>query len=415
MFTSSYVQLDKKNKLSINYKNLYCINGEYYFFSINQIELPIVSLWNNQYLWRPTVKLFNNQDEIKEYTKDFESIDLATTCVLLWPHNIGHALFDGFFGCFTALTKFNFYDKDFFFLCKSKPDYNLMCYNIIEKFSRRTILDISSKKIKINNLIVGNGGCGNYVVNKECEVYGQKQFRSMSLFKERMLASYDLDANKKVNKKINAIIINNKRFNKKDFESINKTIDFYKNSKKINLKFINYGDYKSFYEQMEMISDIDLHISGPGTGICYMPFLKNNAVNINLGHTWYHPSGYKIPSFMEQRICSAADYVNTLYYDRYTYEDIEFEPLISLIEKSIYILNNNLKNDTNLNIDALVFNEYCNLYDKYEELCDYLTNTFTTWIEFFVNEHPETIKNFFDKDLLTKAKEKFKYPYYKIK
>lgn len=413
---SSYETSKCLDKLSVHYKNVCCINGEIYFLSQKNEELLTTTLWGNIYNWKPKIKIFNNEYEIINYTKNFKIINNAMLSTIMWPHNIGHLLWDNFYPSFVALNKFNFINEDFFFLVPSDVNYKEMGINIISVFSENQLLNMNKYNLLIKNLFVGLKGCGNYIVNENCELYGQKEFNSMTLFKNRMLKNFNCESNKQINKKIKGIIINNKRFNSIDFNSINYAIDFFKNSNDLDLKFVNYGDYNNFYEQIDLISDTDLHISGPGTGMLYMPFLKNGAVNINLGQTWYHPSGCKVPSFLEQRICVAADYITTLYYDRYIYENIEKEPLIEIINKAVFILKNKILLNY-LNIDALVFKQYCSLNEKHKELCKYLTDTYTTWIEFFINECPELIhnlKNIVDIDLLKNLKNKLKYPNYDI-
>jgi hypothetical protein len=109
----------------------------------------------------------------------------------------------------------------------------------------------------------------------------------------------------------------------------------------------------------------------------------------------------------EQSVCAAANYVNTIYYDRFTYNNIEFDPLVNLINRAISIVGTTQNN--NWNIDALIFKEYCKRCNNPREVCDYLTGI-AFFIELFVNEHPQaTPSNIIDIKLLRQIKIEFNY------
>jgi hypothetical protein len=153
-----------------------------------------------------------------------------------------------------------------------------------------------------------------------------------------------------------------------------------------------------------------------------MPFLKKGAVNINLGYIEHIQTNTArpnlkiegldndaliIPGWMEQSVCAGANYVNTIYYDRFTNNYIEFESLNLLIEKAIKKVNNIQQN--NWNIDAIVFKEYCKRCKNPEQLCEYLTGI-AFFIELFVNEHPKTYETgLVDIDLLRSIKNELNY------
>ncbi len=175
---------------------------------------------------------------------------------------------------------------------------------------------------------------------------------------------------------------------------------------------------------MKFLQDIDIHITGPGTGMLYMPFLKKGAVNINLGYIEHTQTNtarpniyienakaddYILPGWMEQSVCAGVEYVSTLYYDRFVHNDIEKQPFINIIDEAVFIINSKYLKLDNHNIDAKVFIEYCKRVDNAREVCNYLTNI-AFFIELFVNEHPAAIpKNLINIELLRKIKDEFNY------
>ena len=69
------------------------------------------------------------------------------------------------------------------------------------------------------------------------------------------------------------IIIDNKRYSEQEKNNIHKTI--HELNKNIDIKYIYWNkDFDSFEKQLCEIGKTDIHITGPGTGMMYMPFLK---------------------------------------------------------------------------------------------------------------------------------------------
>ena len=118
---------------------------------------------------------------------------------------------------------------------------------------------------------------------------------------------------------------------------------------------------------------------------------------------------FVFPGWMEQSVCSGANYVNTLYYDRTTYNNIEFTPLIDIINKAIDIIKQGITLKNNLNTDANIFIEYCRRSPNGNKYCKYLTDK-ALFIENFICEHPLAIEtDLVDIDLLHKIKDEFEY------
>lgn len=425
---SSYTTVGNQENLSIKYENIYSINGDLYYLTIKDVSPPYVNKFTNLYSFRPYIKQFETEKQLNSYLDEFkikEEIELAALGDNLWYGNIGHALWDGLYPLYVALVKFGYIDNDFTPLFGDFQNKQTLAYLPTIKFAGKDILDYHQldkhKLIHFKTLVAGTGNTGNRIINPDYIVYGEKEYNALSLFKKRLLSRYNLEIDKPLNSPLKAIIIKNKRFSQKEIDVINKIVDYYKNI--IEIKYIDwYHDYSSFEEQMKEIIETDIHITGPGTGMMYMPFLKKGAININLGYIEHIQTNSSrpnikidnidnnniiIPGWMEQSICASASYVNTLYYDRFTYNDLELEPLIQLINKSIKQVGH-LQNN-NWNIDALIFKEYCKRCKNPKELCEYLTSI-AFFIELFIHEHPKTLIGCpVDINLLNQIKKEFNF------
>lgn len=425
MSESSFQLVDTDNQLSIKYKNLYYINNKFLFFTTDKsIKLPSVNKWTDSYPWTPEIKLFNSYNDLIDFINinSFENIKFALLGDNLWYGNVGHALFDGLYPLFLAAIKFNLQEEPFVYLTDDWSNTKVTADEAVRLFSKTsTILNYHkiNKNIIFNTLIAGTGKTGNRIINKEYTLYG-KQYNALPIFKNRMMTSCGAIPDKPINKSIKIAIIDNKRYNAYEKNNIQKTIKYFQ--KNIDISFINWSDFNSFSDQMKFLQDLDVHITGPGTGMMYMPFLKYGSVNVNLGYMEHtqtngerpnikiqntNKSDHIFPGWMEQSVCAGADYVNTIYYDRFTYNNIEYQPLIEIINKAIIIVKNKQLLYNNHNIDAKIFIEYCKKINNSDELCAYLTNL-ALFIELFIHEHPlATNTKIVDLNLLRNIKNKY--------
>jgi len=427
---STYRIID--NGTSIEYSNLYSINGAIYFLSIDHIDLPWVKKFTISYEWRPTVMKFNSLDDLTAYVqglRKIETIELSVLSDNLWYGNVGHGLFDVLYPIYLSLLKFGYVDEPFTFLSMDWSWRENFMYNVIKKFTKQDLLEYTNltKTYHFKKLVAGTDGAGNRVVNKEVFIYG-KQWDGLQQFKKRLFDVNNLTLDKPVNvDRPKVIVINNKRFDARDIEIIKTVIN--NMSDVCDIKFIDwYHDYKhfgkdAFIKQMEDFQDVDIQVTAPGTGMMYVPLLKKGAVNVNVGYIERtqtngtrgnlkiaeskHPD-HLIPAYMEQPICAGTYYVTSLYYDRYKYNNLEIEPLITIINEAINIVKNKQLIEGNVAIDAQVFREYCKQAQDADATC-----TDLTWkslqVEFFVNEHPHALLPSTNMELLRLIKNKLNY------
>jgi hypothetical protein len=91
------------------------------------------------------------------------------------------------------------------------------------------------------------------------------------------------------------------------------------------------------------------------------------------------------------------------------YNNLEFEPLVSIIDNAISTLKSEEILEIKHNTDALVFKEYCKRVNNSKELCNHLTGI-AFFIELFVNEHPQTVPpHLVNVELLRQIKDELGY------
>ena len=421
-----------EDNVSIEYKNLYAIDGKIYFLTTENINLPYVKKFTISYDWKPEIMKFNSEEELIKYVEsleNLESIELSVLSDNLWYGHVGHGLFDVLYPIYLALLKFGYIDEPFTFLSMEWQSVENMMYSVIKKFTKQGFLEYTNltKNYHFKTLVAGTDLAGNRVINDELFLYGKK-WNGVYYFKKRLFDVYNISFDKPTNiEKPNVIIINNKRFTNDDMMVINKTIETL--SSICNIKFVDwYQDYKhfgngSFMEQMKDIQDVDIQVTAPGTAMMYTPLLKKGAVNINIGyieHTQTNGSrgnlkiieskhkDHLVPAYLEQTICAGSYHTTSLYYNRYKYNNLEFEPLVELIKEAVDIIKNKQITEGNLNIDGRVFREYCKRAKDSYNVCTYLTYR-SLQVEFFVNEHPYALPSTVDIELLRSIKDEFNY------
>jgi hypothetical protein len=426
---SCFSTKDDMEHLSVQYENIYIIDGTLTYLTTDRAtRLPSVSKWTSHYNWQPAIKVFPSKMDIDAFVSNLKgvvTIDLALYGDMVWCHNIGHALFDGLYPMYAAMVKFGYKDEP----CTVFTDLNVddkgqaLAKEVTETFSGNKLYNYHTLDRSIvyhcKKLISGTGGTGNRVITKEYTLYGETQYNAVTYFKERMYKMYDLTVDKPMRSRLQAIIVKNKRYSASEVAAMNAVI---RDASDIDIRWVDWQTYPSFREQLRVIQDTDIHITGPGTGMMYMPFLKKGAVNVNLGYMERTQTNgarpnlkianttiadFVLPAYLEQSVCAGARYVNTVYYDRYVFNDIEQAPLRATIEKAIQLVGTQAEN--NIHIDGLIFKEYCKRSKYPNEICNHLTGI-AFMIELFVHEHPDAVlKPFVELELLRGIKQGFHY------
>lgn len=420
---SSYKYIDG----SIKFSNVYICGTTILYLTLKEENIPTIYKSTHRDILPIIIKRFDSIESLNTFTKSLAisgKYEIGAIGDNMWYGNIGHALFDGLYPIYLAMVKFGYSDIDFTYFTHSWHNMKTLSTEVITKFSNNKIYNLTFDTNHIvfcKTLFSGFGDgkslCGNCVINQEYTLYGQKEYNALKLFRNRILKSFGISQSNKINDPIKVLVINNKRFSKEDLNILDNLVNICKD--KFNIKFIDwYHDYSSFDEQLHDFYDTDIQITGPGTGMLYAPFLKDGSININLGQLEcinsrmntkldYKDKDSCYPSWMEQCVCAGCDYINTIYYDRINYNNLELSILIDLLYNSLEILGKKCYN--NLNTDAIIFKHYCQQSGHGSTICKHLTDI-GYFIELFVNEHPNAILPIVNLELLRKLKQKFNYP-----
>lgn len=417
MYQSSFTTTDSSDELSVHYKNLYILNNVIYYFTTENIELPIVNIWTNYYSWRPVIKLFNSDEELKNFViSNFEkaiTIENGVYGGIVWSHNIGHGLFDGLYPSYLSLVKFGKWHEDFTFITNDWDDAQKnMTHGVVEAFSRSSILELNktNNNYIVKNFFCGTGRTGIRVMREDYTLYGKK-YEGIRHFRKRIFETYGLNSDLPTNKdNPKIIIIDNIRYTVEDRVEIDKAIYHYKKLG-YNIEYLYWYNYKTFSEQMKRFEDVDIQVSAPGTGMNYSPFLKRGAVSVNLGCIKYFPNDLTkpLPAYMEQAVGAGQDEISTIFYDRSNHLTLISEELIKKIDEAISLIKNSVVLTNNLNIDAQIYVEYCKRVSNARHISDHLTGM-AYFIEYFVNNYPNANpENIVDLKLLEDIKKQFNY------
>ena len=152
--------------------------------------------------------------------------------------------------------------------------------------------------------------------------------------------------------RIQGIIVHNKRYSESDIAALRGAIE---DLKHITVEYIDWSKM-SIQDQLLLLRDTDLYISGPGTGIMYHPFLTDGSVLIALGHHDYfsYQSRFynqiflskrqleRTVGFMEQMVTAGIDYIRALYYpicERH--RGIRKDIVLDLVNRGVNIIRSN--------------------------------------------------------------------------
>ncbi|CAF1016301.1 unnamed protein product [Adineta steineri] len=370
----------------------------------------------------------------------------------LWHQNIGHALFDGLYPAYVALIRFSpRHLQPFRILTEIRNCKDCWSEDVYSRFSglgimKIAVLDEMSKQkwFLFDEIIMGSGKLCQRCVQSNLQLPGGVELDASRLFRDRMYQQHGLiqstirknssSEHRKSSDILQAYIIHNKRFTTNDRIEINDTMNelnnytnFYLNKtiKKrkwplIHVTYLHYNKIQgqdpnsfrinatpidsrspiyelidnNFMTQLRTVRQMDIHITGPGTGQMYQTFLSDGSVTINVGGL---KSKNKFTSYMEQHMTSGTPYIKGLYYPiNKRSKGIKKDELIKLIRQAGQLILQGFSLPVNprenLALDGQLFVEMC---EKDKKFCSLVTdrspnNTFACvdfWPEDFVHEH----------------------------
>ena len=378
-----------------------------------------------------------------------------------WHFNIGHALFDGLYPAYVALIRFTSrHLHPFRLLVDIDECKDCWSENVYARFAglgiiKQSILNRMSagRWFVFDELVMGSGLMCQRCMQPNLQLPGSIELNGSRLFRDRMYAQHGLTSavtrrkhsaeSRELRGILNAFIINNKRFTFADrreirdaINELNKYTDEYLNDTNSNISklewprirvfYVYYGHIKAgdrhsqqphvpqvdiwmptyeltennFMAQLRLLRKIDIHVTGPGTGQMYQPFLSDGAVNINLGGL--RPAGMEktrtaYASFLEQHMTAGTPYIKGLYYPiNERSKGIKKDEVIKLIRNAGKLILEGfsipVNPKDNLAADGQLFIDMC---EKDQNFCKLVTkrsantnaNCIDAWVEDIVHEH----------------------------
>ncbi|CAF1117634.1 unnamed protein product [Adineta ricciae] len=378
-----------------------------------------------------------------------------------WHYNIGHALFDGLYPAYVAMVRFPPRHLHPFRVLAGIGDCN-DCWSedVYSRFAGLGILKQSvlnklsqDRWFVFDEIVMGSGAMCQRCTRPNLQLSGGVELDASRLFRDRMYRQHGFvplirrhkssSEHRTPNDILQAYVIDNKRFTPSDRKEmtdamneinnytysnmnqtrhnsralkwplINVTYIYYHMIKAQNMSALvvntNVADSRSptyeildnnFIAQLKLLRQMDIHITGPGTGQMYQTFLSDGSVTINIGgiRPWASegtPRAYT--SFLEQHMTSGTPYIKGLYYPiNKRQSGMKKEDLVQLIrqagEQIIRGFQLPVNPRENLAPDGQLFVEMC---EKDQAFCDSVTTRspdrkfmcLEFWVEDFVHEY----------------------------
>ena len=445
------------------FKNLYYVNSTFIILTVNGSHLPVYSVRTNMFYFGETIPnkcVFDTYLHLEKFVRDIIHPKIIPSLTLHfsqpWHYNIGHALFDGLYPAYVGLIRFSPRHLQPFRILAGIDNCN-DCWSedVYSRFAglgilKQRVLNEMSKDgrwFMFEELVMGSGTMCQRCNQPNLQLPGGVELDAARLFRDRMYQQQGLlptivrtksSAQHRTSRDIlQAFIIDNKRFTDEDRKQLNHAINEINNYTSafrnqttklqwplINVTYLYYGHIKAqssshqinrtkidarsptyelvdnnFIAQLKVLHQMDIHISGPGTGQMYQTFLSDGSVNINLGGLNINPKAgnFSYASFMEQHMTSGAPYIRGLYYPiNERSKGIKKDEVVKLIQQAGQLIMEGfsmpVNPQENLAADGQLFVEMC---QKDKEFCSLVTvrsaNTsfacLNLWVEDFIHEN----------------------------
>lgn len=297
--------------------------------------------------------------------------DLTAAFTTLWPHNIGHGIFDGIWAIFVGLVRMGLKDDAPFhpYLMRcvdplNEKDFGLNNFGegFVSDIYRALSLENSLSACQPGRLgrgyyqsddagllfrfplfVFGNGHLGQRNLNAEYELPGGRI--ALGKFRDRIFSSFGIplfhqDESScllRNQRPLKANIFSNKRYSKRELSEIMDAITQVSLMRSVNVdvSFVDWSEVGDVRAQIQAVADTDIYISGPGTGLMLSTLLNDGSILLNLGHLrWTRAELHPFPSYMEEYLVAASPHLRALYYDRCLFPEINSHELTSMIVKA---------------------------------------------------------------------------------
>lgn len=438
-FSTTVQCIGPRYNQSCLFKNLYYKNGAFWAFSLKQENFSLAgvridALATHDYY--PKLKTFETEIELNNFVRlEIDPMKFWGLTVHFNPHwlrNIGHALFDGLYPAFVALIRFSPKHLQTFRLFVGLGNSNCEdCFSedVFSRFAgnglvKSNLIDsfFPARWFLFDELLMGSGMMCQRCIQSNYQLAAGVELDASRLFRDRMYRQHGIipPLNRKNSrssrdrtKPLKVFIIHNKRFTEDEQQEIRAALAEFNRTRGqndpikwplIETNYLNYRDVKAqtdlmkniqktsidarsptyelvdndFMAQLKMLRQMDIHITGPGTGQMYQTFLPDGSVTINLGGLNPYqkektPIAY--PSFLEQYMTSGTPYIKGLYYPINKRRDgIQKDEVVQLIIQAAKLINDGFEIPVdpkeNLAPDGKVFVDQC---DRDEEFCQLVT------------------------------------------
>ncbi|CAF1112880.1 unnamed protein product [Rotaria sp. Silwood1] len=427
-------------------------------------QLPSYSVRANAFVTSPTTpnkRVFDTYFDLEKFVRTTIDPRIIPSVTLYfgqpWHDNIGHALFDGLYSAYVALIRFPPRHLHPFRILAGVSDCKV-CWSedVYSRFGGLGLIKINvltnmskGNWFMFEELVMGSGTFCQRCTQPNLQLPGGVELDASRLFRGRMYQQHGL-VHPIVRRKsssegrtsrdvLQAYIIDNKRFTSNDRKEINDAINEINNctnlylNKTIKLQWplvrVSYLFYNkvrartlssirvnatptdsrspiyelienNFIAQLKLLRQMDIHITGPGTGQMYQTFLSDGSVTINLGGI--KPRGLEnsteaYTSYLEQHMTSGTPYIKGLYYPiNERPNGIKKDEIVKLIRQASQLILEGFSLPVNprdnLAPDGQLFVEMC---EKDKEFCSIVTTRTSgkyypcidMWVEDFVHEH----------------------------
>lgn len=429
METSVKYYYDEFNEIRALYSNLYYINNKFIYITTKKdIQLLPIKIFRCDDILHPTVMVFESMNDINVYLNkiNYQHKNGVTGYLShYYDWNVAHGLYDTLYPfyltCmimfdthssinFNAFIKLKFIDGWAFPGIASRD----WVIDIFKTFLGGEIIHENNKNIytsfnyKFSILIAGHASSGISNVNKFGVMPG-KNIRALEHFRDRMLEKYGVLCVKSNIPRIK--IIDSTRYTTSERNILIKLNETLKKEGYIS-EYLSWANIQTFKEQLTLIANTDIHISGPGTSMLNFPFMTKDKININLGAS--NIVGCKIPGYMEINICLLSNEICTVLYDIVSHHTYDYNSLYKLIKNNITLMEKKSVSHTPIPKYINVWNKYCMNDNSMETIIKRMNGEIMPhlltyrWIECLVYEHGPFDKNtkLIDNNLLTQIKQK---------
>jgi len=272
---------------------------------------------------------------------------LSVFFTVQWHQNWAHAMWDGLYPAFVALTKFNRHQQRFTPILEiSEQTKGLNCKDpsvqalrmdcsMEETFRifgslgddagkalKRIEMSRQGVWMKFDELIIGSGHAGEYssmlhLPGSQPEPHLPPGTDALQLFVDRLYVSHGLaspldrtnsNQNRPSDQPLRAIITNNKRFTPSMIQEF-KELGRQDGNKNVDAVFVDWARVQPFSRQLRLLRDVDIMVSGTGTALFYTLLLPPGSAVVNIGTV--DSSG--LPSYGEEILAASNRRVNTVY------------------------------------------------------------------------------------------------------